>query len=80
MPKPPPLKPKPDTRPRTMAYYVMWACLCSDVRATLKELPVVCGEHGRVAVASPSYDAILTEHVGKHLCAGVDYAVEGVTS
>lgn len=67
MPKP--LSPKPDARPRTMAYYVMWECHCSDVRTDVATLPVVCPGHGRVRVAQPAYDAILSEHVDQHLCA-----------
>lgn len=58
----------PDERPKVQAWFVMWACLCSDVRVKAADLPAQCPGHGRDRVAKPERLDALVEFVDVHEC------------
>lgn len=50
------------------SWFVMWACLCSDVRVKRADLPRRCPGHDRELVANPAQIDALAQFVGVHEC------------
>lgn len=53
---------------KTLAWFVVWTCGCSDVRVDQGDLPDTCPGHGRDPIAQPEQLEALTVYVGQHEC------------